>query len=108
MSVSIDADASQKSSSQHKQILGSPFPIRLVADTPDLSHTEPSGEGLQMVQAGQPAKVQLQLLDKFGNTAVAGDWLECEAAAGSAPHAVKALPEQPLPQSTRSFRRLDE
>lgn len=56
-------------------IVGSPFPLRLSSDTPDLLRTEASGMGLSETLAGKPATIRLQLLDQFSNVAMASDWL---------------------------------
>ena len=56
-------------------VIGSPFPIRFMADRPVLVMTVASGGGLKESQAGVAAVVQLQLLDQFSNAAMS-DTLE--------------------------------
>ena len=51
-------------------VIGSPFPIRFMADRPVLVMTVASGSGLKESQAGVTAVVKLQLLDQFSNAAM--------------------------------------
>lgn len=55
-----------------EQILGSPFLIKLVSDSPDLEKTTCSGNGLKKTRAGEPSTVELRLVDQYENAAVAG------------------------------------
>lgn len=55
-----------------EQIESSPFNIKLMCDTPDLSKTDARGDGLREITAGGTGRIELQLHDKFMNIAVAG------------------------------------
>ena len=48
-------------------IYGCPFPIRLLAQAPQISSATISGDGLSQVTAGTPATVTLHLRDQYGN-----------------------------------------
>lgn len=52
-------------------IQGTPTNLRLISDSPDLSRTTISGEGLTKAQAGKPATIEMRLHDQHGNVALA-------------------------------------
>ena len=54
-------------------VKGSPTQLRLISDTPDLSQTEASGEGLEQATAGKPAHYAIKCKDKYGNPADPGN-----------------------------------
>ena len=54
------------------QIIGSPTPLRLISDTPDLAQSELTGGALSKAVAGKPATFRIKCKDKFGNPAQPG------------------------------------
>ena len=53
-------------------IKGSPFPMLLLADAPEILKTTIAGEGISQTKAGHDAVFTLSLLDQYDNVARAG------------------------------------
>ena len=51
------------------QIVGSPSPLQMVADIPDLTKAELSGSGLEQATAGKYATFSIACKDRYGNSA---------------------------------------
>jgi hypothetical protein len=53
-------------------VIGSPIPMRLLSQNPDLTQTQLEGEGLQKATAGNSTKFFLGFRDQYGNAADPG------------------------------------
>ena len=91
-------------------VLGSPAPMRLLSDNPDLTQTELEGVGLKKATAGKSTTFTLRFKDQYGNAADPGNHMvfemcllrQAEMADAKTPKAERAAAEKAAAERFRS------